>query len=90
MVVAHIQKEEDWQQMLAQGKSSSATNKNKNKKTSVEGLEDKIDSIHQKGEYKDIKMENGKDKNIGETVQEVQHPNNSSSRKRKQRGRNHQ
>ena len=27
VVVAHIQKEEDWQQMLAQGESSSAKNK---------------------------------------------------------------
>ena len=31
VVVAHKQKEEDWQQILAQGKSSSATNKQKNK-----------------------------------------------------------
>ena len=29
VVAAHIQKEEDWQQMLAQGKSSSAKNKKK-------------------------------------------------------------
>ena len=31
-VVAHIQKAEDWQQMLAQGESSSAQNKRKENK----------------------------------------------------------